>query len=43
MTQSTAVSALPSLEGFSYFNGHIQSIEYYNTRLTNQQLTALSN
>jgi hypothetical protein len=43
MTQSTAVSALPSLEGFSYFNGHIQSIEYYNTQLTNQQLTALSN
>ena len=43
ITQTTAVSALPSLEGFSYFNGHIQSLEYYNTRLTTTQLTALSN
>lgn len=43
ITQTTAASALPSLEGFSYFNGHIQSLEYYNTRLTTTQLTALSN
>lgn len=43
ITQTTAVSALPSLEGFSYFNGHIQSLEYYNTMLTTTQLTALSN
>jgi hypothetical protein len=43
VTQSTAVSALPSLEGFSYFNGHIQSLEYYNVQLPTTQLTALSN
>lgn len=43
ISQTTAVSAQPSFDGFSYFNGHIQSLEYYNTQLTLQQLTALSN
>lgn len=43
ISQTTDTSAVPLLQGYNYFNGHIQTLEYYNVQMTNQQLTALRN
>jgi hypothetical protein len=45
LVTQTTVSALPDINqsNLNFFNGHIQTIEYYNTQLPTTQLTALSN
>lgn len=43
ISQTTDTSAVPLMQGYNYFNGHVQTLEYYNVQMTNQQLTALRN